>query len=42
MLGSIAFMAYIYITAEVPGGEKRYEQVFRQFKDSHPGIVPGV
>jgi hypothetical protein len=28
-------IAYLWLTAEVPGGEKRYEQFIRQAKDRH-------
>jgi hypothetical protein len=28
-------IAYLWLTSEVPGGEKRYEQFIRQAKDRH-------
>ena len=27
---------YFWLNTEVPGGEKRYEQLVRQFRDRHP------
>ena len=29
------FVAYVWLTSEVPGGEKRYQHYVRQFKDRH-------
>jgi hypothetical protein len=34
MLGAAAAL-YLWLTAEVPGGEKRWEQWVRQTKDRH-------
>jgi hypothetical protein len=33
VLGGAFAAAYFWATAEVPGGEKRYEQFMRQMKD---------
>jgi len=39
ILFSAAALAYAYLTAEVPGGEKRYEQFLRQVVDRHSGTA---
>ena len=35
VLGGAFAVAYFWATAEVPGGEKRYEQFIRELKDRH-------
>jgi hypothetical protein len=32
----VGAIAYVWLTWELPGGEKRYEQYIRQVKDRHP------
>ena len=33
-------LTYVWLNSEVPGGEKRYEQMVRQFRGRHP--VAGI
>ncbi len=39
VLGGCMYGGYLYVTAEVPGGEKRYEQFVRLMIDRHGGDV---
>ncbi|HEV2201887.1 MAG TPA: hypothetical protein VGR73_18875 [Bryobacteraceae bacterium] len=39
LLGNAGALAYIWLTSEILGGEKRYEQGVRQVKDRHSNPI---
>jgi hypothetical protein len=39
LLGSASALTYVWLSSEVPGGEKRYEQWVRQVKDRHSNPI---
>jgi hypothetical protein len=41
VLGGAGAGFLAYMSMEVPGGERRYEQIVRQIKDRHPDVIPG-